>query len=253
MAATLARILRKGSQGSDVKALQTALNGALTPSPKLVPDGVFGGNTHTAVVRFQAANWLVQDGDVGPCTWNALMGTETYTPILHSVPFIPQPTNTSCWAASTAMVNRSTVPIVVAGTPTELLLPDGSLRNYSDTNDAVTGSAKFAAAHGLTVLAPASWTPGGLKGMLTHGPLMFDMLWDVTTYIAGRGSPGHMIVVTGIRGDDDISGVGTTLRIHDPWPPNKGKIYSVGYMKWMQEVPTRTYHIYHKKVSFTFP
>ena len=26
----------------------------------------------------------------------------------------------------------------------------------------------------------------------------------------------------------------------------RGKKYSVGYFKWIQEVPTRTYHIYHK-------
>jgi hypothetical protein len=55
-----------------------------------------------------------------------------------------------------------------------------------------------------------------------------------------------MIAVVGIRGDDDASGVGTTLRIYDPWPPNKGKKYSVGYFQWMQQLPTRTYHIYQR-------
>jgi hypothetical protein len=55
-----------------------------------------------------------------------------------------------------------------------------------------------------------------------------------------------MIAIVGIRGDNDQSGKGTTLRIFDPWPPMRGKKYSVGYFKWIQEVPTRTYHIYHK-------
>jgi len=48
-----------------------------------------------------------------------------------------------------------------------------------------------------------------------------------------------MIAVVGIRGDNDQSGKGTTLRIFDPWPPMRGKKYSVGYFKWIQEVPTR--------------
>jgi hypothetical protein len=60
------------------------------------------------------------------------------------------------------------------------------------------------------------------------------------------GSPGHMICVIGIRGDDDPTGKGTTLRINDPWSPNLGETYSVGYYKWMQEVPTRTYRVFER-------
>lgn len=240
-------ILRNGSRGPNVKTLQEHLNTALTPSPKLVPDGIFGNLTRAAVLRFQNDKWLVEDGEVGPCTWNALMGTETYDPIYHSVSFIPQPTNTTCWAASTAMVTRSTVPNVIARTPADLILPDGSLRNFSETDDPMTGSGRFASVHGMTVIPPASWMPRALVGMLRQGPLIFDMLWDVRSYVQGAGSSGHMITIVGIRGDDDQSGFGTTLRIYDPWPPTKGKIYSVGYMKWVNEVPTRTYHIYHKR------
>jgi hypothetical protein len=40
-----------------------------------------------------------------------------------------------------------------------------------------------------------------------------------------------MVVVAGIRGDDDPSGRGTTLRIFDPWPPNKGARSSVNFMQ----------------------
>lgn len=239
-------VLRIGSRGSSVRTLQERLNTSLTPSPRLTPDGVFGPLTRNAVLRFQQANWLVEDGEVGPCTWNALMGTETYHPILHTIPFIPQPTPTTCWAASTAMVTRSNVPAVIARTPADLILPDGSLRNFSDTADQVTGSARFARTHGMTVVPPTSWLPVALVRMLSRGPLIFDLLWNATEYTAGRGSPGHMIVVVGIRGDDDQSGLGTTLRIYDPWPPNRGKRYSMGYFKWIQEIPTLTYHIYHK-------
>jgi hypothetical protein len=239
-------VLRLGARGQDVKTLQEQLNARLRPSPRLAPDGVFGNLTRSAVVRFQQSNWLVEDGEVGPCTWNALMATETYSPILHTIPFIPQPTPTTCWAASTAMVTRSTVPNVITRTPPDLILPDGSLRNFSETGDPHTGSTRFAQAHFMTVVLPTSWPPSALVSMLSRGPLIFDMLWDASTYVKGSGSPGHMIAVIGIRGDNDQSGRGTTLRIFDPWPPNRGKKYSVGYFKWIQEVPTRTYHIYHK-------
>ncbi|HYM77884.1 MAG TPA: peptidoglycan-binding protein [Candidatus Dormibacteraeota bacterium] len=239
-------ILKLGSNCNDVKTLQNQLNTALTPSPRLVVDGSFGSNTRNAVLRFQQANWLVEDGEVGPCTWNVLLDTEDYDPILHSVPFIPQRTPTSCWAASTAMVTRTTIADVVHRTPDDLILEDGSLMNFSESNDPVTGSTRFAKANFMIVVPPTSWMPVALKSMLSKGPLVFDMLWNTTSYVQGHASPGHMIAVVGIRGDNDQSGKGTTLRIYDPWPPNKGDRYSVGYFKWIQEVPTRTYHIYHK-------
>ncbi len=240
-------LLRFGSRGPEVKKLQEELNKRLSPSPGLVPDGVFGPATRTAVLRLQHRDWLVEDGDVGPCTWNALMGTESYSPILHSVPFIPQPTPTTCWAASTAMVTRTTVATVIGRTPSDLILPDGSLKNFSDTDDPMTGSGRFARANDMVVIPPTSWLPSALVSMLSRGPLVFDMLWDANGYVAGIGSSGHMIAVVGIRGDDDQSGLGTTLRIFDPWPPHAGKKYSVGYNKWINEVPTRTYHIYHAR------
>ena len=239
-------ILRLGSHCSDVKALQNQLNSVLDPGPRLVVDGEFGAHTRRAVLRFQQENWLVEDGEVGPCTWNALMDMEDYDPILHSVPFIPQRTNTTCWAASTAMVTRSTIQTVVWRTPDDLIMDDGSLRNFSESDDAVSGAARFAKANFMVVVPPTSWMPVALKQMLAKGPLVFDMLWSAKDYVQGKGSAGHMIAVVGIRGDDDQSGKGTTLRIYDPWPPNKGDRYSVGYFKWIQEVPTRTYHIYHK-------
>ena len=239
-------VLKLGSHGSDVTALQNKLNTALTPSPHLPPDGSFGAATRNAILRFQQVNWLVEDGEAGPCTWNALMDAEDYTPILHSVPFIPQRTPTGCWVAATAMVTRSDISTVVWRTPDDLMTEDGGLKNFSESEDAITGPARFAKANFMMVVPPTSWMPSALKSMLSKGPLAFDMLWNATEYAKGNASPGHMIAVVGIRGDNDQSGKGTTLRIYDPWPPNKGKRYSVGYFKWIQEVPTRTYHIYQK-------
>lgn len=247
-------ILKRGSRGDLVGDLQEELNRQLRPSPNLVTDGNFGVLTDAAVRRFQAENWLVVDGDVGPCTRNAVKGWETYTPILHTVPFIPQPTDMTCWAASTAMVTRSNVQAVIARTPSDLYDPsDNGIYNDSDSDDAVTNGQRFARAHGLQFVPPMSWSFSMLRNRLRSSPLMFDMLWDATGYtspanVPGKfvGSSGHVIVVVGMRGDDDPSGLGTTLRVHDPWPPTKGKRYSVGMKRWMAEVPTRTYRVFHK-------
>lgn len=241
------QILKAGSRGEDVRALQTQLNAKLRPSPGLRIDGVYGTATRNAVLISQRQNWLVEDGEAGPCTWNALMETEAYAPILHRVHFIAQPNRCTCWAASTAMITSTTVPQVIARTPSDLVMSDGSLENFSDTRDPVTGAERFARANSLVLVAAAvSITPMGLVSMLRRGPLMFDMLWSAQDYTEGAGSSGHMITVVGIRGDSDASGKGTTLRINDPWPPNVGRTYSVGYFQWIQEVPTRTYHVYQR-------
>lgn len=239
-------VLRQGSIGPQVRQLQEALNSKLRPSPGLVPDGQFGSRTRAAVLRLQAENWLVEDGEAGPCTQNVAFDTEGNAPILHPISLIPQPTPTQCWAASTAMITRTSVPAVLARTPPDLIAPGGGLRNSSDTNDAMTSGQRYASAHGLTVRPPMSWPVSALRDALRSGALMFDMLWKSGEYAEGFGSPGHMIVVAGIRGDNDPSGRGTTLRIFDPWPPNIGARYSVGYFKWIQEVPTRTYRVFQR-------
>lgn len=240
-------LLKLGSKGKEVKTLQENLNIRLKGIQRLSTDGKFGENTRRAVLHFQRSEWLVEDGEVGPCTWNAVMGTEAYMPILYQIPFIPQPTPTTCWAASTAMVTRSSVYAVIARTPPDLILPAGDLRNFSETRDPLTGSGRFANANGMVVLPPASWMPSALKSMLAIGPLIFDILWNANDYVAGAGSSGHMIAVVGIRGDHDQSGLGTTLRIYDPWPPGTGSKYSMSYNKWIRNVPALTYHIYQRR------
>ena len=63
------RLLKKGSRGDDVKAVQTALH--------CYPDGIYGDLTTEAVREFQKANNLEVDGIVGRQTWNALFATST--------------------------------------------------------------------------------------------------------------------------------------------------------------------------------
>jgi len=57
-------LLKKGSDGDDVKELQSLLN--------LNADGIFGSGTEDAVKAFQTAHGLTADGIVGNGTWAAL-------------------------------------------------------------------------------------------------------------------------------------------------------------------------------------
>lgn len=64
--------LQQGSTGPNVATLQSRLNSALTPSPRLLADGVFGNRTGQAVRLFQQRKGLKVDGIVGPITAAAL-------------------------------------------------------------------------------------------------------------------------------------------------------------------------------------
>jgi hypothetical protein len=63
-----AEVLRLGSRGPGVAALQRALG--------IADDGAFGPETHAAVIRFQAGSGLATDGVVGHQTWNAIRAAE---------------------------------------------------------------------------------------------------------------------------------------------------------------------------------
>ena len=64
-------ILRNGSTGGSVGALQILLNGYDFNCGKV--DGSFGPDTLAAVKAFQRAMKLTVDGSVGPATWAALL------------------------------------------------------------------------------------------------------------------------------------------------------------------------------------
>lgn len=64
-------VLKKGSKGDSVKALQILLNG--NGHNCGTADGSFGPATLAAVKSFQKAKKLEQDGSVGAMTWAALL------------------------------------------------------------------------------------------------------------------------------------------------------------------------------------
>jgi peptidoglycan hydrolase-like protein with peptidoglycan-binding domain len=59
-----------GATGVAVRRLQRALR--RTPDPGVAISGIFDAQTETAVKEFQQGAGLVDDGVVGPLTWNAL-------------------------------------------------------------------------------------------------------------------------------------------------------------------------------------
>lgn len=240
--------LRLGSRGDQVRRLQEALNRKL-PGCSLRVDGDFGNNTFNAVRRYQDAEWLVVDGVAGQCTQNALFDAEAYPPVRHSRPFIAQPTNTTCWATATAMLKRSSVAAVISATPADLIASDGGLLNASDLSNWRPSTERYARAHGLRFYPPSSWIPQAFAGLVRSGPVMVDTLWSVSGYLTRvpggyQGSPGHMTLVVGVRGDNDPTGTGTTLMVYDPWEPNVGRRWRVSYHRWISEVSTRTYRLF---------
>lgn len=67
-------VLKKGSKGGNVKALQALLIGYGFSCGSSGTDGSFGTATETAVKAYQKANNLAVDGSVGTNTWNKLLG-----------------------------------------------------------------------------------------------------------------------------------------------------------------------------------
>lgn len=245
----LSGILKKGSKGDEVTELQNLLNYRLKPSPGLVVDGKFGPATDAAVRRFQSSKWLVIDGCVGPCTWSALYEAEEYV-VYHAIKLVPQPTTSTCWAASTAMLKG--IPISTVLQHNQGLFGKNGLPNDSEFTDPLR-MKHYAAHNNLGLILGQSWTARGFANLMkSKGPLMLNILWNPAGYVTPDpndpsqylGSSGHMVVAHGIRGDG--TEIGSTLRISDPWPPGVGKAASFSYLSWMEQHLTGTYQILHR-------
>ena len=134
------------------------------------------------------------------------MQNTAFSPIQLSVPLIPQPTDSSCWAASMAMIvstrdSSSTAPDSVAQAA-GMTTTDGY--GWSDIQRAVKQ-------WNLRQLGPACALPTAWADQLrSYGPI----------WIVEIGAPYHAVVVTGVDGDGTPEG--STIIVNNPWPPNAG-------------------------------
>ncbi len=69
------RVMKNGSKGQDVRALQLLLIGNGCTCGVWGADGNFGAATEAAVRSYQTSNRLQVDGKAGPETWGSLLGT----------------------------------------------------------------------------------------------------------------------------------------------------------------------------------
>ena len=67
-------VLKKGTSGNHVKALQALLIGYGYDLGRTGADGEFGAVTDSCVRKYQSRNGLETDGSVGPATWRKLLG-----------------------------------------------------------------------------------------------------------------------------------------------------------------------------------
>ena len=79
-------LVRQGSKGADVRAIQDVLNFHIRRSAPLAVDGDFGSRTHARVIEFQRSNQLQADGIVGPLTMAKLLEEEQLQITLALVP-----------------------------------------------------------------------------------------------------------------------------------------------------------------------
>jgi len=139
----------------------------------------------------------------------------TIEPIFYDVPLIPQPNETSCWAAAMAMIESFRRSREEPGHPpltVEALAEEASLsldQQYSwDDLEEVKEHFGF-----LDVQIRGAEYPIAEKWrtwLQEYGPL----------YVTIHGDPSHAIIVRGISGN--LTQTGCQLDILNPSPPNRG-------------------------------
>jgi hypothetical protein len=124
------------------------------------------------------------------------------------VALVPQPTNTSCWAASLAMIASWRDKRSYSADEIALAAGMNTVDGYG-----WPGISSAVSHWGMNQTAPASAMPRYWAELLENrGPL----------WVVEIGGPYHAIVLAGIRGDGTAKG--TLCKVYNPWPPNAGNI-----------------------------
>ncbi len=122
----MGRLIRRGSKGADVRAIQDVLNFHIRRLTPLEVDGDFGPLTHARVVEFQKSNQLQPDGIVGPNTMGKLFEEEQLPITLVLVPQQASTINSRRGIQPPRLIPPLTLPPLRAPLVTPFLLPPDS-------------------------------------------------------------------------------------------------------------------------------
>ena len=130
-------------------------------------------------------------------------------------PYQPQSTDSSCWAASAAMVVGWRDQVCIADSEIAAHVPviDAYRNGLAPSARRVLGDA-----WNLVAEPPASYTIEAFRQMLAdYGPLYVGMNW-------GKQGGGHARVLVGMESGGADDGSDTTMFLYDPWPGTPGRI-----------------------------
>ena len=130
-------------------------------------------------------------------------------------PYQPQSSDSSCWAASAAMVVGWRDQVCIADSEIAAHVPviDAYRNGLAPSARRVLGDA-----WNLVAEPPASYTIEAFRQMLAdYGPLYVGMNWD-------KQGGGHARVLVGMESGGADDGSDTTMFLYDPWPDTAGRI-----------------------------
>ncbi len=207
-------MISAGSRGHFVALLQRLLNKS-GASPRLRTDGDWGARTDAAFQQAVGASSVI-GLQTNAAIWRNLGLT---VELDHKVRLHPQPTDMTCWSASMTMLTGLAQSM---GPGSAAIGMDGGLVP-TDAN-----VAAFARSHGKRIVSShQSLAVPTLVSILRNGPAMICGWGPDQRRPDGTRAPawGHVSVLSGIWSTGDSDGQTTLIRVHDPWPPNTGRIW----------------------------
>ena len=261
-----------GSKGLDVCILKALLriknHRPLVCFIKPSSFEIFDSYTTQDVISFQHYAGLEPDGFVDPLTHEALMeGIAPLSIIDYSdkLLLVPQKDSYTCWVASTAMMTGANYDDIIINTPINLELPQSSLRfenndlrlytNYNGDDKAEA----YAKIHGLNLHYSWDWSVSNICENMKKGPLLFiNSNEKLITVIKSNGEIvkhqlTHAIVISGLISDNNPSGYGTFLQIHDPCPVDEGSIHWMDYYIYTKKEPPTLPFFFSRKPDISYP
>jgi len=198
---------------------------------------IFDFDTENEVISFQESKGIEPTGIVDPITYRALI--DGRAPLLirdysDSIVLVPQEDEYTCWVAATSMMTSAKRDDIISHSPKEIRWATNGL--HLETREGGPDYAeKYARIHKL-ILHTWEWSVSYLCTAIAKGPLLFMNSYEgLEDAIDEEGKKyqidyHHAIVISGVISDNEPSGFGTFLQIHDPCPIGKGSIHWMYYV-----------------------